>query len=62
MTAKKNEYSNIQHVIYDATKELLLECKLGWGLILGCSNAVVAETPAENYMAALQAWREYGKY
>jgi hypothetical protein len=48
--------------IYAATKKLLVECKTGGGMILGCSNAVVAETPIENYNAMLRAWKEYGHY
>jgi hypothetical protein len=48
--------------IYTATKKLLVECKTGGGLILGSSNAVVSETPIENYYAMLKAWQEYGNY
>lgn len=48
--------------IYKSTEDLLMECKSGGGLILGCSNAVVPETPIENYYAMLKAWQEYGHY
>ena len=48
--------------IYSMTKYLLLECKEGGCLALGASNAVVAETPKENYDALVQAWRDFGGY
>ncbi len=48
--------------IYKSTEDLLTVCKAGGGLILGCSNAVVPETPIENYYAMLKAWQEYGHY
>jgi hypothetical protein len=48
--------------IYGSTENLLIKCKSGGGLILGCSNAVVPETPIENYYAMLKAWQEYGYY
>ncbi len=48
--------------IYEATRKLLETCKAGGGLILGASNAVYYETPAENYLAMNQAWREHGRF
>ena len=46
--------------IYDQTKKLLLTCKSYSGIVLGASNAVVAETPPNNYKAMIRAWKEYG--
>lgn len=48
--------------IYDKTRDLLLKCKSGGCFVLGASNAVVIDTPKENYMALIQAWNEFGTY
>lgn len=48
--------------IYDMTKRLLLDCKPGGCFVLGASNAVVSETPKENYEAVVRAWRDFGGY
>lgn len=48
--------------IYRQTAKLLDECKSGGGLVLGASNAVVVETPLENYHALVEAWRDHGSY
>jgi uroporphyrinogen decarboxylase len=48
--------------VYDATRGLLLTCKRGGGLVLGASNAVVPETPLENYLAMNRAWEDHGQY
>jgi uroporphyrinogen decarboxylase len=46
----------------EATRDLLLSCKDGGGLVLGASNAVVPETPFENYMAMIRTWEDHGQY
>lgn len=46
--------------IYSATASLLKAQRHRAGFILGNSNAVARETPAENYMAFLTAWRDHG--
>ena len=48
--------------VFEQTKQLLMSCKDGGGLVLGASNAVQQEVPAENYLAMIQAWGEFGKY
>jgi uroporphyrinogen decarboxylase len=48
--------------VYDATRDVLLSCKQGGGLVLGASNAVVAETPIGHYREMIRAWREHGQY
>lgn len=48
--------------IYEATRDLLLTCKLSGGLVLGASNAVQPQVPAENYRAMIAAWEEHGRY
>lgn len=47
--------------VYAATRALLT-CKAGGGVMLGASNAVFQETPRENYLAMVQAWREHGRF
>jgi hypothetical protein len=37
--------------VYAATRDLLLACKTGGGLVLGASNAVQPEVPIENYLS-----------
>ncbi len=44
--------------VYELAKEILLAGK-GKSLIFGCSNAVVPETPMENYIALLKAWEQF---
>jgi len=51
-----------KETIYENTRVLLEECKVGGGLVLGASNASVPETPCENYMQLVKAWKEYGQY
>lgn len=48
--------------VYQAARELLLSCSSGGGLILGASNAVQPEVPAENYLALHRAWEDFGGY
>ena len=48
--------------VFEATRGLLESCKRGGGLVLGTSNAVQPEVPAENYRAMIQAWQVYGQY
>lgn len=48
--------------VYEQTARLLDECKGGGGFVLGASNAVVAQTPLENYRAMLDAWKDHGAY
>lgn len=48
--------------VYAETRERLLTCKAGGGLVLGASNAVQPEVPIENYCAMLAAWRDHGQY
>jgi hypothetical protein len=31
-------------------------------LVLGASNALQEEVPAENYLAMIDAWKKYGAY
>lgn len=47
--------------VYEETKKILLSCKDKPGFVFGNSNAVDVQTPLENYMAMLDAWKEYGK-
>lgn len=48
--------------VYASTKELLLDCMTAGGFVLGASNAVQQEVPAENYRALIQAWEDHGRY
>jgi uroporphyrinogen decarboxylase len=48
--------------IYDSTREILATCKADGGLVLSASNAVVVETPIENYKNVIRAWEDYGRY
>jgi uroporphyrinogen decarboxylase len=48
--------------VYDSTVELIKSCKKGGGFVLGSSNAVVTDTPLENYLALIRAWNECGSY
>ncbi len=47
--------------VYDEARRILLACKDRPGFIFGCSNAVVVESPLENYMALLEAWKTWGR-
>ena len=48
--------------VFEQTKQLLMSCKDGGGFVLGASNAVQQEVPAENYLAMIRAWEEFGRY
>jgi uroporphyrinogen decarboxylase len=48
--------------IYAVTRDLLLDCKPGGGLVLGASNAVQPEVPIANYRAMIRAWQDHGAY
>ena len=48
--------------VYAATRDLLVKCKAGGGLVLGASNAVQPEVPIANYYAMIEAWQDYGRY
>ena len=48
--------------VYESTREILLGCKAGGGLVLGNSNAVEPVTPAEYYLELVRAWKNYGMY
>ena len=48
--------------IYEKTKNLVLDVKKGGSFVLGASNAVVMETPRDNYEAVIKAWRDHGAY
>jgi len=48
--------------VYESTRALLEENKSGGGLVLGASNAVQEETPSENYLAMIEAWKRFGQY
>ncbi len=47
--------------VYEEARSILETCKDRPGFIFGNSNAVAIETPVENYMAMLEAWKKYGK-
>lgn len=49
-------------LVFEATRDLLVSCKAGGGLILGASNAVQDAVPVENYIALTKAWEEFGRY
>ncbi|MCX6992542.1 MAG: hypothetical protein NT011_05280 [Kiritimatiellaeota bacterium] len=48
--------------VYQATRDLLLDCKQGGGLVLGASNAIQQEVSRANYCAMIEAWKDYGRY
>jgi uroporphyrinogen decarboxylase len=48
--------------IYEKCRTLLDTGKAGGGLIFGSANAVFEQTPRENYLALVAAWREYGTF
>lgn len=45
--------------VYESARQILRDCK-GKALVFGNSNAVVPETPVENYMAMHSAWVQFG--
>ncbi len=49
-------------VVYETTRDLLLDCKPGGAFVLGASNAVHQGTPIEHYLALTQAWQDFGTY
>lgn len=48
--------------VFEAARDLLVTCKEGGGLVLGASNALQQEVPAENYLAVIEAWTQFGGY
>jgi uroporphyrinogen decarboxylase len=48
--------------VYESTAALLQSCKQGGGFILGAANAVQSAVPLENYLALIQAWKDFGPY
>jgi uroporphyrinogen decarboxylase len=52
-------YSGTPQQVYEATKALLMSQRYRKGFVLGSSNAVIPETPIENYEAFLSAWRDF---
>lgn len=48
--------------VFEAARDLLVTCKEGGGLVLGASNALQPEVPAENYLAVIEAWKQFGGY
>jgi uroporphyrinogen decarboxylase len=48
--------------VYAQTRQILQACKPGGAFVLGASNAVVQETPIENYLEVIRAWRDHGQY
>ncbi len=47
--------------VYESAKSILLTNKNKPGFIFGNSNAVVIETPIENYLAMIKAWNDFGE-
>jgi uroporphyrinogen-III decarboxylase len=48
--------------VHEETRDLLQEVKPGGGFVLGTSNAVLREAPAEHCRALVDAWRDHGAY
>lgn len=48
--------------VFEATRDLLIECKDNGGLVLGASNALQKEVRKNNYFEMINAWKEYGSY
>jgi uroporphyrinogen decarboxylase len=48
--------------VEQSAARLLNACKAGGGFVLGASNAVQREVPADNYRAMLTAWKRHGDY
>jgi uroporphyrinogen decarboxylase len=55
-------YTGPAEAIYAGTRDLLRDCMPGGGFVLGASNAVLRETPIENYRTMIDAWRDFGQY
>lgn len=53
--------SGTSEQIFESAKNILLDCKGKKGLVFGNSNAVVLETPLDNYAAMVDAWKQYGE-
>ncbi|HPG40834.1 MAG TPA: uroporphyrinogen decarboxylase family protein [bacterium] len=48
--------------VFEETSRLLQLNKPGGGFVLGASNVIQPQTHKENFMAMIEAWREYGQY
>ncbi len=48
--------------VFDATRNLLVECKGNGGMVLGASNALQKEVSKNNYFEMINAWKDYGSY
>jgi uroporphyrinogen decarboxylase len=48
--------------VVEATREALSKGMPGGGFILSSSNSIHSAVKPENYLAMLQAWRQYGNY
>jgi uroporphyrinogen decarboxylase len=48
--------------VIEATKEALRQGMPGGGFILSSSNSIHSAVKPENYLAMLQALRDYGRY
>jgi uroporphyrinogen decarboxylase len=51
-----------QEQVYASTRDLLMSCRQGGGLVLGASNAVQPEVRMGNYRAMIRAWKDFGQY
>ena len=47
---------------YNETRDKILRCAPGGGYILSSSNGIHAGVPVKNYLAMIQAWKDYGTY
>ena len=47
--------------VYEATKNLLIQTKPFGSFALGASNALEFKTPQENYLAIVEAWKDFGQ-
>jgi len=47
--------------VYEATRNLLVATKSYGSFALGASNALEYKTPVENYLALVEAWRDFGR-
>ena len=48
--------------VYEETRDKILGCAPGGGYILSSSNSIHSGVPARNYLAMVEAWRDYGSY
>jgi uroporphyrinogen decarboxylase len=48
--------------VYEETRQKILGCAPGGGYILSSSNSIHAGVPGRNYLAMIDAWRDYGRY